>query len=117
MDELYDQLVKVRTAIAKKLGYSNFVELAYARMNRSDYNAKDVEAFRNQVLEHIVPAATKLKERQKARIGVDALHYYDDKFGFPSGNATPKGSSDWIVEQAQKMYAELSPETDEFLRL
>jgi M3 family oligoendopeptidase len=114
LDELYDQLVKVRTAIAKKLGYSNFVELAYARMNRSDYNAKDVEAFRNQVLEHIVPAATKLKERQKARIGVDALHYYDDKFGFPSGNATPKGNADWIVEQARKMYAELSPETDEF---
>ncbi|MBP1961688.1 M3 family oligoendopeptidase [Paenibacillus aceris] len=114
LDELYDQLVKIRTEIAKKLGYNNFVELAYARMSRSDYNANDVEAFRNQVLEHIVPAAAKLKERQKARIGVDALHYYDDKFGFPSGNATPKGDADWIVEQARKMYAELSPETDEF---
>ncbi|OPH57511.1 oligoendopeptidase F [Paenibacillus ferrarius] len=114
LDELYDQLVKIRTVIAKKLGYANFVELAYARLNRSDYNAKDVEAFRDQVLEHIVPAATKLKERQKARIGVETLHYYDDKFGFPTGNATPKGDADWIVQQARHMYAELSPETNEF---
>ncbi|MEC0232502.1 M3 family oligoendopeptidase [Paenibacillus alba] len=114
LDELYDQLVKIRTVIAKKLGYANFVELAYARLNRSDYNAKDVEAFRHQVLEHIVPAATKLKERQKARIGVETLHYYDDKFGFPTGNATPKGDADWIVQQAKRMYAELSPETNEF---
>ncbi|UKS29093.1 M3 family oligoendopeptidase [Paenibacillus sp. HWE-109] len=114
LDELYDQLVKIRSVIARKLGFTNFVELAYARLNRSDYNAKDVEAFRKQVHEHIVPAATKLKNRQKARIGVDSLHYYDDKFGFPSGNATPKGDADWIVEQASKMYAELSPETDEF---
>lgn len=114
LDELYDQLVKIRTLIAKKLGYNNFVELAYIRLNRSDYNAKDVEAFRNQVLMHIVPAATKLKERQKIRIGVDKLHYFDDKFGFPSGNAAPKGDADWIVKQAQNMYAEMSPETNEF---
>ncbi|MFD0697029.1 M3 family oligoendopeptidase [Paenibacillus sp. GCM10027628] len=114
LDELYDKLVKIRTEIARKLGFNNFVELAYIRLNRSDYDAKGVEAFRKQVLEHIVPAATKLKERQRSRIGVDALHYYDDKYGFATGNAEPKGDAEWIVEQARKMYAELSPETNEF---
>jgi M3 family oligoendopeptidase len=39
LDSIYDQLVKVRTTISKKLGFKNFVELAYARMLRSDYNA------------------------------------------------------------------------------
>ncbi|NEW06571.1 M3 family oligoendopeptidase [Paenibacillus sp. SYP-B3998] len=114
LDELYDQLVKVRTVIAKKLGYKSFVELAYIRLNRSDYDANGVAAFRKQVLTHIVPVATKLKERQKARIGVDSLHYYDDKYSFATGNAKPKGDAAWIVEQARHMYAELSPETDEF---
>jgi M3 family oligoendopeptidase len=114
LDDLYDQLVKIRTVIAKKLGYNNFVELAYIRLNRSDYDANGVDAFRKQVLEHIVPAATKLKERQMARIGVDTLQYYDDKYGFAIGNAEPKGDAAWIVEQARKMYAELSPETNEF---
>ncbi|BBH20074.1 oligoendopeptidase F [Paenibacillus baekrokdamisoli] len=113
-DRIYDDLVKVRTKIAKKLGYDNFVELGYARMSRTDYNAEMVISFRNQVLEHIVPVATKLKERQSKRIGLDELLYYDESFSFKSGNAKPKGDPEWIVKNGEKMYAELSPETNEF---
>lgn len=114
LDQIYDDLVKVRTKIAKKLGYDNFVELGYARMNRIDYNAEMVANFRKQVEEYIVPVANKLKERQRKRIGVDKLSYYDDKFSFKTGNATPKGDVKWIVENGKKMYAELSDETREY---
>lgn len=113
-DRIYDDLVKVRTKIAKKLGFNNYVELGYARMARTDYNAEMVANFRNQVLEHIVPVASKLKERQQKRIDVDQLLYYDENFSFKSGNATPKGDPDWIVNHGAKMYEELSPETHEF---
>jgi M3 family oligoendopeptidase len=113
-DRIYDDLVKVRTKIAKKLGFNNYVELGYARMARTDYNAEMVANFRNQVLEHIVPVASKLKERQQKRIDVDQLLYYDENFSFKSGNATPKGDPDWIVTNGAKMYEELSPETHEF---
>lgn len=114
LDSIFDQLVKVRTQIAHKLGYNNFVELAYARMARTDYNADMVANFRKQVKEHIVPVATKLKERQANRIGVDTLKYYDDNFSFKTGNATPKGDPDFIVAGGVQMYSELSPETKEF---
>lgn len=114
LDQIYDDLVKIRTRIAKKLGYENFVELGYARMNRTDYNAEMVANFRKQVEEHIVPAASKLRERQRKRIGVEKLAYYDDKFSYSSGNAKPKGNPQWIVENGKKMYSELSEETKEF---
>jgi len=114
LDRIYDDLVKVRTEIAKQLGYKNFVELAYYRMQRTDYNAEMVANFRKQVEEFIVPIATKLKERQRVRIGVDKLKYYDEPLNFLSGNPTPKGSPEWIIENGKKMYKELSPETDEF---
>ena len=42
LDRIYDELVKVRTKIAKKLGFKNFVELGYARMRRVDYDANMV---------------------------------------------------------------------------
>ncbi|MDH6669718.1 M3 family oligoendopeptidase [Paenibacillus sp. LBL] len=113
-DRIYDDLVKVRTKMAKKLGFNNYVELGYARMARTDYNAEMVANFRSQVLEHIVPVASKLKERQQNRIDVDQLLYYDENFAFKSGNATPKGDPDWIVSNGAKMYEELSPETHEF---
>ena len=44
-DEIYDNLVKVRTSAAQKLGYKSFTELGYKRMERYDYNRDDVAAF------------------------------------------------------------------------
>ncbi|WP_456275758.1 M3 family oligoendopeptidase [Bacillus sp. AK128] len=113
-DEIYDKLVKVRTKIAEKLGYENFVALGYDRMLRTDYQAEDVKRFRDQVKEFIVPLATKLKDRQRQRIGVDELFYYDEGFNFKSGNPEPKGSPEWIVENGKTMYSQLSTETSEF---
>lgn len=113
-DSIYDQLVKLRTGIAHKLGCRNFVELGYYRMLRGDYDAKMVADYRNQVKEHIVPIATKLREKQAKRLGLDKLMYYDESLFFSTGNANPKGDPEWIVRNAQKMYKELSPETDTF---
>lgn len=113
-DKIYDGLVKVRDRIAKKLGYKNFVELGYARMMRSDYNPEMVANYRKQVLEYLVPLATKLRERQQKRLGLNELKYYDENLQFLTGNATPKGEPDWIIENGKKMYTELSKETDEF---
>lgn len=113
-DRIYDELVKVRTEIAKKLGFKNFVELGYYRMSRIDYNAEMVAKFREQVKEYIVPLATELRKRQKERIGVDSLKFYDEGYQFLSGNAVPKGSPEWIIDNGKRMYSELSKETDEF---
>lgn len=115
-DQLFDQLVSVRHRIARKLGFKNFVELAYARMVRSDYNAEMVAEFRRQVQQDIVPMATKLYQRQTKRLGLDALKFYDEDFRFPTGNPKPKGEPDWIVNEAKEMYEELSSETGEFFR-
>ncbi|MEH7107083.1 M3 family oligoendopeptidase [Bacillus sp. JJ1764] len=116
LDRIYDDLVKVRTEIAQKLGYQNFVELGYYRMMRTDYNAEMVANFRKQVKDYIVPIATKLKERQRERLGLDQLKFYDESFSYQSGNAVPKGSPEWIIENGQKMYEDLSKETGEFFR-
>lgn len=113
-DRIYDELVTVRTRMARKLGYSSFVELGYDRMNRTDYNAGMVAGFRQQVLEHIVPVAQRLKQRQADRLGLETLKFYDESLTFNSGNAAPKGDPEWILANGAKMYKELSPETDEF---
>src|SRR5690625_915747 len=115
-DTIYDNLVKVRHEIAIKLGYKNFVELGYLRMLRIDYNADMVEAYRQQIREFIVPLATKLYKKQEKRINVDQLKFHDEAFLFSSGNATPKGSPEWIIENGKKMYEEVSDETREFFQ-
>lgn len=116
-DRIYDELVQVRHEIAIKLGFKNFVELGYLRMNRIGYGANEVEKFRNQVQEHIVPLATSLYDRQKERIGVDSFTFYDEPFKYTSGNAQPHGPASWIIDNGKKMFAELSPETNEFFQM
>ncbi len=115
-DRIYDELVKVRTRMAHKLGYPSFVEMGYDRMKRTDFDARMVANFRKQVQEEIVPAAARLRKRQEERIEVDKLRYYDLDFGFATGNAVPQGDADWIVQRGEEMYAEMSPETDAFFR-
>ena len=114
-DSIFDQLVKIRTEIAKSLGFSNFTELAYARLLRTDYNAADIKKFRDQVYDVLVPITTELRNRQAKRIGENELAYYNNNFEFLTGNASPKGSPEWIIENGKAMYEELSPETSEFI--
>ncbi|KMY53451.1 oligoendopeptidase F [Bacillus sp. FJAT-27231] len=115
-DAIYDELVKVRTDIARKLGFQNFVELGYGRLNRVDYNAEMVKGYREQIKKYIVPLATKLRKTQAERIGLQELKFYDEGYQFTTGNAKPKGPAEWIVENGQKMYKELSQETNEFFQ-
>ncbi len=113
-DEIYDKLIKVRTTIAKKLGYPSFTELAYDRLGRTDYDASDVANYRKQVVESIVPLNTKLVKRKQKRLNLDPLYHYDLALDYLSGNPTPKGKKDWLVKQASTMYKEMSTETDAF---
>lgn len=114
LDRIYDDLVKVRTTMAKKLGYVSFIPMAYDRMGRTDYNADDVKNYRQQIYEDVVPLVSELTERKAQRLGIKNLKSYDLSLNFLSGNPAPKGNREWQVEKAQKMYTEMSPITGEF---
>ena len=114
LEEVYDGLVKVRAGMAKKLGFNSFIPMGYLRRRRFDYTEKELEVFRKQVREVVVPAAAKLYERQKEALGIDTLYYYDESIASPSGNPVPIGDKEYLVGEAQKMYRELSKESGEF---
>ncbi len=115
-EAIYAKMVKLRTEMAHKLDYANYVGLGYANMNRTDYGPDEVANFRRQIREYIVPIAQRLYEKQRERLGVERLHYYDLGFRFPDGNPKPQGSPAEIVAHADKMYKELSPDTGEFFQ-
>lgn len=113
-DEIYDKLVHIRNDISKKLGFNNFVELGYIRMDRTDYTPDMVVNLRKQILEYIVPLCNKLYEKQAKRLNLDKLTYVDENVEFSDGNATIKGDANYIIENGIKMYQELSKETKGF---
>lgn len=115
IDRIYDDMVQVRTTIAKKLGYENYVQLGYDRLGRTDYAAEEVKGYREQIYETVVPYVAELVKRKGVRLGIEDLKSYDLALSFLTGNPTPKGDSKWQTNHAKTMYEEMSPETGEFI--
>ena len=115
-DEIFDGLVKIRTRIARKLGYKNFVELGYYRMGRVDYDEKMVAAFRKSVQTDIVPAVAELKERIRNRLGLDKIMYYDDAISVTGEMPRPVIGTKEIFENALAMYNEMKGEIGDFMQ-
>ena len=114
-ERIWDELIKVRTEMGKNLGFENYIPLGYMNQGRTDYDEKDVAAFREQVREELVPFCAKLYEAQTKRIGVDKVKAYDEAYLFNDGNAVPVGDDDFLIEQAREMYHDMSKETGEFV--
>ncbi len=114
LDTFYDKLVKNRDKQAKEMGYKNYVELGYYKMQRNCYGKEEVESFRNQVKKDFVPFVAKLHERRRSRLGIEKLSFIDESVYFQNGNPKPLGTPEEILAQGQAMYSELSQETKEF---
>ena len=115
-DEIFDGLVKIRTQIARKLGYKNFVELGYYRMGRVDYDEKMVASFRKSVETDIVPAVSELKEKIRNRLGLDKIMYYDDAISVTGEMPRPVIDTPAIFANALKMYNDMKPEIGDFMQ-
>ncbi|MCR5279348.1 MAG: M3 family oligoendopeptidase [Lachnospiraceae bacterium] len=114
LESIYGELVKLRAAKAKKMGFDSYTEMAYVERRRFDYTKEDAAKFREQVRTIITPAVAEIHEAQRKLLGVDKLRYYDESLRFPEGNAVPIGTMQELVEKARQMYRAMSKETGEF---
>ena len=117
LDSIYDELVKLRDSMGRKLGYGGYTQLGYYRMERNCYTKEDVEKFRAAVQKYLVPVADSIMREQAKRIGRPyPLSFADQSVEFRSGNPRPVGTAQDILEQGRKFYDGLSPETSEFFQ-
>lgn len=114
LDSIYDQLVRLRTGMARKLGYADFTTLAYRRMRRLDYGPADVARYREAVAKHVTPLVARILEQRRAAHGWDRLRFWDEALIDPAGNPKPAGDHDTLVMAAQEMFARMHPRMSEF---
>ncbi|WP_428487304.1 M3 family oligoendopeptidase [Rhodopila sp.] len=117
LDELYDQLVRLRHGMACKLGFATYTPLGYRRLRRVDYGPDDVARYREQVVTHVVPLVARLLEARRAEHGWDRLRFWDEALIDPAGNPRPVGDHDTLVARAQDMFAGMDPRLDAFYGL
>lgn len=114
LDRIFDELVHVRDRMAKKMGYKNFVQLGYYRMNRLCYDEEMVRIFRENVLSDIVPVVSRLRTENAKSLGIDDFKLYDLSIIVPGGDPKPYGK-DKIFAAAREMYHSMGDETGAFI--
>ena len=114
LDEIFDKLVKNRDEQARKLGYTDYMQLGYDRLGRNCYRAPQVKVFREQIVRDLVPVTVRIRAMQAQRLGIEAVKLYDTGVSFSDGNPKPKGDTQELLSAAQRMYDEMSPQTAEF---
>jgi len=114
LDRIFDDLVHIRDRMAKKMGYKNFIELGYYRMNRLCYNQEMVEQFRENVRDDFAPVVAKLRTEAAQKLGIDRFMLYDLDVIVPGGDPKP-GNTEEIFKAAKEMYHKMSPVTAGFI--
>ncbi len=116
-DKIYDDMVKIRTRAAHKLGFKSYTELGYKLMERYDYNPEDVARFREAVLKYIVPITVQIRKLQKERLEVDELMFYDLPTLFKSGNPVPIVPGVSLGDVAGDFFAKIFGSSPSFLEV
>ena len=115
LDELYGQIVKNLNAQARVMGYHDYSELSYVRMNRIGYGPEEIRKFRDQVANDVVPQLQKVMALRAKRTGIARPTFTDLPIMFKDGNPKPIPGYKARMDAARTMYHELSPETAEFI--
>lgn len=117
LDNIYDQMVKLRHQMAQKLGYENYIGLGYKKMQRIDYTEADVKNYRDEVVREVVPLAHKIIAIKAEKLKIDRVYFWDESVFDLQGNPQPHGEYDWMLGQAQKMFEEMHPELSNFWQM
>lgn len=114
LDRIFDELVHVRDRMAKKMGYKNFIELGYYRMNRLCYDQAAVKQFRENVRVDFAPVVAKLRTQAAQELGLDRCMLYDLDVIVASGDPKP-GNTEEIFAASKEMYHKMSSLTSDFI--
>ena len=115
LDELYGEIVKNLNVQARVMGYHDYSELSYVRMNRIGYGPEEIRKFRDQVANDVVPQLQKVMALRAKRTGIARPTFTDLPIMFKDGNPKPIPGYKARMDAARTMYHELSPETAEFI--
>ncbi len=116
IDNNFNELVKIRTEMAKKLGFENYVKLGYTNMCRISYTQADVEKLRKNIVKYVVPKITKIRKLVADKLGIDTIMLYDYEAVFKNEEPKPISNVDLLKDSGKKLYDSMSKETSKFYK-
>jgi oligoendopeptidase F len=76
-EEIFDELVRLRTQIAKNAGFDNYRDYIFRQKGRFDYAPKDCLQFHDAIADEIVPAVREIQNERKRQLKLETLRPWD----------------------------------------
>jgi oligoendopeptidase F len=77
MDDLFDDLHKLRVEIGREAGFASFTDYSYRNRERFDYGVKEAIAFQDAVADYVVPLTRTIQESRRKRLGIETMRPWD----------------------------------------
>lgn len=77
LSAIFDEMIRLRTRIAKNAGFENFRDYQHRAYNRFDYAPADCEKFHQAVEQEVVPLLARLRRQRMSLLDLDALRPWD----------------------------------------
>ena len=113
-EDLFDQMLVPRQAIAKNAGFSNYRDYMFRRKERFDYGPEDCAKFWESAQKSIRPLVLEIQKKRAQKMGLEKLRPWDLSVD-PQGLAPlkPFETTEKLVEGCQTILRRVDPEFGE----
>jgi oligoendopeptidase F len=118
LEELFDDLLKMRHQMALNAGFDNFRDFKFQALGRFDYEVQDCYDFHNSIKTEIIPLIDEMNRYRKEHLGLESLRPWD-LFVDPSGLSplNPFANIDELVNKSIVCLNRVHPEFGNTLRV
>jgi oligoendopeptidase F len=110
LDDLFDNLIRIRTQIAHNAGFENYRDYKFVELGRFDYTVKDCFEFHDSVQKVVVPMISKLDYKRKDKLGLSALKPWDTEVDTDSKPALkPFETGEDLAQKTINCFRRLDP--------
>jgi len=107
---LYDELIKIRSEIAKNAGFDNFTDYQFVALKRFDYTKNDCKLLHSAIKSEIVPIVKDLQKDKLKKLGKTKFKPWDMHVD-PQGLAPlkPFNNGSELLEGTIKILSKVDP--------
>jgi oligoendopeptidase F len=111
LEGILDELVKLRTQVARNAGFKNYRDYAFRQKCRFDYTPEDCLKFHDAIEKEIMPVVREFQAERRRQLGLEKLRPWDlavDPHNRPP--LKPFTHVDEMVKRSQKIFNHLDAE-------
>ncbi len=117
LNDLWQRFLKLRLEIAGNADMPDYRAYRWREFQRFDYSPEDCERFHEAIAQVVVPAASRIYEKRRRRLGLDSLRPWDLEVD-PLGRAPlhPFQEIDTLVSTTERIFEKVDPQLGEYFR-